>query len=118
MIPLTEGDRRGAIEALSPGMAILARLPHAVPAAFRALWPLLLASVGDERGAAALKEARRLVGAFRPIVACSATPRRSWPAWAGDKARARTLAAGLAYAGGSEPARPLADGLPGRLRRP
>ncbi len=40
IIPLLDGDRRGATEALGPGMAILARLPHAVPAAIRAVWPL------------------------------------------------------------------------------
>jgi DNA-binding CsgD family transcriptional regulator len=66
MIPLLEGDRPGAIEAVGPAMAMLARLPHAVPAAIRATWPLLLASVGDDRAAAAVEEARRLgVGAFR-----------------------------------------------------
>jgi DNA-binding CsgD family transcriptional regulator len=46
-------------------MAILARLPHAEPAAIRALWPLLLASLADRRAPQAIEEARRLgVGAF------------------------------------------------------
>jgi hypothetical protein len=94
MIPLTEGDRRGAIEALSPGMTILARLPHAVPAAFRAVWPLLLASAGDERGAAAIKEARRLgVGAFRLNRGMLGYAEAIVAGRAGAKARARQLAA-------------------------
>ena len=66
IIPLLNGDRHGAIEALGPGMAILARLPQAAPAAIRAVWPLLLASAGDGQAAAAINQARRLgVGAFR-----------------------------------------------------
>jgi DNA-binding CsgD family transcriptional regulator len=94
MIPLTEGDRRGAIEALSPGMTILARLPHAVPAAFRAVWPLLLASVGDERGAAAITEARRLgVGAFRLNRGMLGYAEAIMAGRAGDKARALQIAA-------------------------
>jgi DNA-binding CsgD family transcriptional regulator len=94
IIPLLDGDRRRAIEALSPGMAILARLPHAVPAAIRAVWPLLLASVGDDRGAAAIKQARQLgVGAFRLNRGLLGYAEAIIAARAGDAARAQQLAA-------------------------
>jgi DNA-binding CsgD family transcriptional regulator/tetratricopeptide (TPR) repeat protein len=65
MLALLGGDLAGAVKAFGPGMAILSRLPHAEPAAFRAVWPLLLASRGDRRSPAAIDEARRLgVDAF------------------------------------------------------
>lgn len=45
---------------------ILSGLPQAPPAAFRGLWPVLLAATGDPRAEAAVAEAGRLgVGAFR-----------------------------------------------------
>jgi len=65
-VVLLGGDAAAATEPYARGMAILARLPHAEPAGLRALWPLLLASLGDRRAARAIEEARRLgVGAFR-----------------------------------------------------
>jgi len=65
-VVLLGGDAAGAVEPYARGMAILARLPHAEPAGLRALWPLLLASLGDRRAVPAIEEARRLgVGAFR-----------------------------------------------------
>ena len=65
-VALLGGDAAAAVEPYARGMAILAQLPHAEPAGLRALWPLLLASLGDRRAARAIEEARRLgVGAFR-----------------------------------------------------
>ena len=65
-VALLSGDAAAAVEPYARGMAILAQLPHAEPAGLRALWPLLLASLGDRRAARAIEEARRLgVGAFR-----------------------------------------------------
>ena len=62
---LLAGEEDASIEPYARGMAILGRLPHAEPAAVRALWPLVLASRGDERAQRAIDEARRLgVGAF------------------------------------------------------
>ena len=57
---LVAGDVRSALAQLERAADLLDRLPHAEPAAFRALWPLLLASVGDDRAAAAVADARRL----------------------------------------------------------
>jgi DNA-binding CsgD family transcriptional regulator len=66
MALLLAGDAEASIEPWSRGMAILARLPHAEPAALRALWPLVLAARADRRAQRAVDEARRLgVGAFR-----------------------------------------------------
>ena len=65
-VVLLGGEAAAAVEPYARGMAILARLPHAEPAGLRALWPLLLASLGDHRAARAIEEARRLgVGAIR-----------------------------------------------------
>jgi DNA-binding CsgD family transcriptional regulator len=60
MMELLGGDRAGAINALGRGVALLNTLPQQGPAHYRGLWPLLLASAGDERAAAAIDEARRL----------------------------------------------------------
>jgi DNA-binding CsgD family transcriptional regulator/KaiC/GvpD/RAD55 family RecA-like ATPase len=60
LIELLDGDPARAVEPWGRGSAILARLPHAEPAALRALWPAVLASLGDRRAAAAIEEARRL----------------------------------------------------------
>lgn len=63
---LLAGDVDRAIEPWSRGIRVLSRLPHAEPAAVRALWPLLLAVRGDRQARSALEEARRLgVAAFR-----------------------------------------------------
>ena len=94
IIPLLNGDRHGAIEALRPGMAILARLPQAAPAAIRAVWPLLLASAGDGKAPAAINQARRLgVGAFRLNRGLLGYAEAIVAGRAGDQARARRLAA-------------------------
>lgn len=54
------GDPAASLGVYSRGMAVLSRLPNAEPSANRALWPLVLASLGDPRAAAAVDEARRL----------------------------------------------------------
>jgi DNA-binding CsgD family transcriptional regulator len=69
------GDEKDALEVYGQGMAVLAGLPNAEPASNRALWPLVLASVGDRRAAAAIGEARSLrVEAFdmnRGLILCA-----------------------------------------------
>ena len=65
MALLLSGDADAAMAPYARGIAVLARLPRAEPAALRALWPLLLASRSDRRAQEAVHEARRLgVGAF------------------------------------------------------
>ncbi len=64
MARLLGGDADGAIEPYARGMFVLAKLPHAEPAALRALWPLLLAARADRRAHAAIDDARRLGVAF------------------------------------------------------
>ncbi len=66
MAHLLAGEDELALNRYERGMAILATLEHAEPAAVRALWPVVLASRGDRRARPAIEEARRLgVGAFR-----------------------------------------------------
>src|SRR5579871_2507098 len=60
MALLVAGEEDASIEPWGRGMAILAKLPHAEPAAVRALWPLVLAARADRRAQAAADEARRL----------------------------------------------------------
>jgi DNA-binding CsgD family transcriptional regulator len=60
MMALLGGDRAGAIDALCRGVSLLNTLQQQGPAHYRGLWPLLLASAGDERAAAAIDEARHL----------------------------------------------------------
>ncbi len=60
MVALLGGDTAGAIAALGRGLSLLNTLPQQGPAHYRGLWPLLLASAGDERASAAIDEARRL----------------------------------------------------------
>jgi DNA-binding CsgD family transcriptional regulator/tetratricopeptide (TPR) repeat protein len=54
-----EDDWSGALDALGRAIGIFAELPHAEPANFRSLWPLLLAHAADERAEPALEQARR-----------------------------------------------------------
>ena len=66
MFELLHGDRDRAVDGLGRAAEILADLPHAEPAAFRAVWPVLLASTGDPRAQPAIATARRLgVDSFR-----------------------------------------------------
>jgi len=60
MRELLHGDRSTAVDHIGRATVMLAELPHAEPAAFRAVWPVLLASMGDRRAAGAVVEARRL----------------------------------------------------------
>jgi len=76
-------------------MAILARLPHAEPAGLRALWPLLLASLGDHRAARAIEEARRLgVGVLRSNRSLIGYAEAVLAGRGGQRQRAGELAAG------------------------
>ncbi len=60
MLAVLDDDRAGAVAALSRGVSLLRTLPQQGPAHYRGLWPLLLATTGDPRAAAAVAEARRL----------------------------------------------------------
>jgi DNA-binding CsgD family transcriptional regulator len=59
MAALLDGDTSGAIDALGRGVSLLSMLQQQGPAHYRGLWPLLLASAGDKRAAAAIDEAVR-----------------------------------------------------------
>jgi DNA-binding CsgD family transcriptional regulator len=92
---LLGGDAAAAVEPYGRGMAILGRLPHAEPAGLRALWPLLLASLGDNRAARAIEEARRLgVGAIRSNRGLIGYAEAVLAGRAGQRQRASDLAAG------------------------
>ena len=94
-VVLLGGDTAAAVEPYARGMAILARLPHAEPAGLRALWPLLLASLGDHRAARAIEEARRLgVGAIRHNRSLIGYAEAVLAGRAGQRQRANELAAG------------------------
>ncbi len=94
-VVLLGGDAAAAVEPYARGMAILARLPHAEPAGLRALWPLLLASLGDHRAARAIEEARRLgVGAIRHNRSLIGYAEAVLAGRAGQRQRANKLAAG------------------------
>ncbi|MDE3205841.1 MAG: AAA family ATPase [Acidobacteriota bacterium] len=56
---IAAGNIPQALAHLGQASSILARFPHAEPAAFRALWPLLLAAMDDPRAPATLADARR-----------------------------------------------------------
>ncbi len=60
MLALLDDDRAGALQGLGRGVAILDTLPQQGPAAYRAMWPLLLAATGDSEAAAAIRKARRI----------------------------------------------------------
>ena len=59
MTALLDNDRRGALDALAKGMAILPQQPQS-PGHYRGMWPLLLAAEADPRAAEALADARQL----------------------------------------------------------
>jgi DNA-binding CsgD family transcriptional regulator len=91
---LLGGDTAAAVEPYGRGMAILSRLPHAEPAGLRALWPLLLAALGDGRAKRAIEEAHRLgVGAFRMNRSLIGYAEAILAGRAGEQARASELAA-------------------------
>jgi DNA-binding CsgD family transcriptional regulator len=94
-VVLLGGEAAAAVEPYARGMMILARLPHAEPAGLRALWPLLLASLGDRRAARAIEEARRLgVGAIRHNRSLIGYAEAVLAGRAGQRQRANELAAG------------------------
>jgi DNA-binding CsgD family transcriptional regulator len=93
MRELLHGDRSVAVEHLERAIAILAELPHAEPACFRAVWPVLLASMGQRRAADEVGEARRLgVGAFGLNSGLLTYVEAIIAGRAGDRATARRLA--------------------------
>jgi len=59
------GDTASALGPFQEGTSALSLLPHSEPITIRALWPLILATEGDRRAAAAIDEVCRLgVDAF------------------------------------------------------
>lgn len=94
MRELLHSDRSVAIEHLGRAAAMLSQLPHAEPACFRAMWPVLLASTGDRRAAEAVSEARRLgVGAFHLNSGLLTYAEAILVGRAGDRTASRRLAA-------------------------
>ncbi|HEY0716716.1 MAG TPA: AAA family ATPase [Streptosporangiaceae bacterium] len=90
---LLSGDAAAAAEPYGRGMAILAQLPNAEPAGLRALWPLVLATLGDRRAGPAIEEARRLgVGAFRMNRSLIGYAEAVLAGRAGERQRANELA--------------------------
>jgi DNA-binding CsgD family transcriptional regulator/tetratricopeptide (TPR) repeat protein len=93
MRELLYGDRSVAVEHLERATTMLAELPHAEPACFRAVWPVLLSSLGDRRAPDAVGAARRLgVGAFGLNSGLLAYADAIIAGRAGDPATARRLA--------------------------
>jgi DNA-binding CsgD family transcriptional regulator len=94
MALMLAGDAESAIEPWDRGMAILAKLPHAEPAALRALWPVVLAARGDRRAPSAVDDARRLqVAAFHLNRAMIGYAEAILAGRQGDVQRARELLA-------------------------
>ena len=93
MRELLHGDRSVAVEHLQRATARLAELPHAEPACFRAVWPVLLASLGDRRATEAVGAARRLgLGAFALNSGLLTYAEAILAGRAGDRVTARRLA--------------------------
>ena len=59
MLALLQDDREAAVAAFRRAAAVLRTTPHAEPAFFRGIWPLLLACAGDHQAQAEIDEARR-----------------------------------------------------------
>jgi DNA-binding CsgD family transcriptional regulator/tetratricopeptide (TPR) repeat protein len=94
MRELLHGEVSAAVEQLDRAARMLAKLPHAEPALFRAMWPLLLASTGSRRAAEAVVETRRLgVGAFHTNAGLLAYADAIIAGGKGDRAAARRSAA-------------------------
>jgi DNA-binding CsgD family transcriptional regulator len=92
-----DGDPAGGVDLWSRGMAALAHLPNAEPASVRALWPLVLASLGDRRAGPAIEEARRLgVGGFILNRGLIGYAEAVLAGRAGDRRRAEEVAAAAA----------------------
>lgn len=94
MCHVLRDDMKSALDVYARGMAVLARLPNAEPAANRALWPLVLAAIGDRRAASAVDEARRLgVGSFSLNRGLLLYAEAVLAGHAGDRGRAERLGA-------------------------
>lgn len=93
MRELLHGDSSIAVEHLERATVMLAELPHAEPACFRAVWPVLLASIADRRAGDAVREARRLgVGTVGLNFGLLTYADAIIAGRAGDRAMARRLA--------------------------
>ncbi len=89
---LAAGEVATAVDHLERATTILDAFPHAEPAAFRALWPLLLAAVGDGSARSALDRARRSgVAAFRLNRGLMGYAEAVVAGQAGEPERARSL---------------------------
>lgn len=94
MRELLHGDVSSAVEQLDRATRMLALLPHAEPALFRAVWPVVLASTGSHRAAEAVAEARRLgLGNFHTNAGLLSYADAIIAGRMGDRATARRLAA-------------------------
>ena len=93
MQELLHGDRTIAVENLGEAVDALAQLPHAEPACFRAMWPVLLASMDDKRARGAIQEAEQLgVASFNLNAGLLAYAEAILAGQGGDWASARRLA--------------------------
>jgi DNA-binding CsgD family transcriptional regulator/tetratricopeptide (TPR) repeat protein len=90
MRELLHGNKDAAVEHLGRAVDMLAVLPHAEPACFRAVWPVVLASIGDRGAGQAVLEARRLgIGALYLNSGLLSCAELIIAGRAGDRARAR-----------------------------
>ena len=91
---LLAGRGDEADEPYARGIAVLDGLPHAEPAAFRALWPLFLAARRDRRAQAAIDSAKRLgLAAFHLNRGLIGYAEALLAGAKGDRTRARNIAA-------------------------
>ncbi len=91
---LLAGRGDEAVEPYARGIAVLDGLPHAEPAAFRALWPLFLAARRDRRAQAAVDSANRLgLAAFHLNRGLIGYAEALLAGEKGDRTRARNIAA-------------------------
>ena len=60
MLALLDGDVASALDLFGRGIAVLDTAPQRGPAAYRGMWPLLLASHGDARAQTAVSHARSI----------------------------------------------------------
>jgi DNA-binding CsgD family transcriptional regulator len=94
MRELLHGEVSAALEQMDRATTMLAQLPHAEPALFRAMWPVVLASTGSRRAADAVAEARRRgLGGFCTNAGLLTYAEAIVAGRTGDRASARRLAA-------------------------
>jgi DNA-binding NarL/FixJ family response regulator len=90
MRELFHGDLPIAVENLGRSVDMIAKVPNAEPAVFRAVWPMLLASIGDRRAPQAVEDARRAgLGAFELNAGLLSCAEAIGAGRAGDKWAAR-----------------------------